>query len=172
MLDTLARRLASVQPAALCARAVPTKAGLDAARAEHERIRGRMIALQEELDWEVYRCYGLLDDDEAAELTPKPENVPEVKPGERAFEIVLARQVQRGEAGDAMVRPAPLHADHGDPEALAPGVPGCRDEAYRDNRAAQGHQPYRAARVQAPLASRALGTGGARSAHRLAAVPM
>ncbi len=98
VLDTLARRLASVKPAALCARAVPTRAGLDAARAEHERIRGRMIALQEELDWEVYRCYGLLDDDEAAELTPKPENVPELKPGERAFEIVLARRVQRGEA--------------------------------------------------------------------------
>ena len=27
-----------------------------------------MIALQEELDWDVYRRYGLLSDDEAAEL--------------------------------------------------------------------------------------------------------
>ena len=32
------------------------------------QIRGRMIALQEELDWDVYRRYGLLDDAEAAEL--------------------------------------------------------------------------------------------------------
>lgn len=96
-LDTLARRLVSVKPAALCAHAVPTRAGLDAARAEYERIRRRMIALQEELDWDVYRCYGLLDDAEAAELTTKPESVPELRPGERAFEIVLARRVQRGE---------------------------------------------------------------------------
>ena len=57
------------------------------------RIRGRMIALQEELDWEVYRLYGLLDDAEAAELIAKPESVPELKLGERAFEIVLARRM-------------------------------------------------------------------------------
>ena len=28
---------------------------------EYERIRGRMIALQEELDWEVYQRYQLFD---------------------------------------------------------------------------------------------------------------
>ncbi len=97
-LDTLARRLASVQPAEVCTREVPTKAKLDAARREHDRIRGRMIAVQEELDWDVYRRYGLLTEAEAAALTAAPDALPEVKPGERAFEIVLARQVQRGEA--------------------------------------------------------------------------
>ena len=65
---------------------------------EHERIRGQMIALQEELDWDVYRRYGLLTKDEAAALTAAPGTLPELKPGERAFEIVLARRVQRGEA--------------------------------------------------------------------------
>ena len=96
-LDGLAQELAAVEPSAVCAEAVPTRAGLDTARMKHERIRGQMIALQEELDWGVYRCYGLLDDAEAAELIAKPETVPELKLGERAFEIVLARQVKAGE---------------------------------------------------------------------------
>jgi hypothetical protein len=45
-----------------------------------------MIAVQEELDWEVYRHYGMLDED----LTT--EEPPELKLGERAFEILVARQ--------------------------------------------------------------------------------
>ena len=56
-----------------------------------------MIALQEELDWDVYRRYGLLDDAEGAELVAEAGNVPELKLGERAFEIVLARRVRIGE---------------------------------------------------------------------------
>jgi hypothetical protein len=97
-LDALARQLADVTPAALCSRAAPTRAGLDAVKAEYERIRGQMIALQEELDWEVYRGYGLLDDAELAALTANLDSIPELKLGERAFEIVLARRVQSGEA--------------------------------------------------------------------------
>ena len=38
---------------------VPTRERLDVARVEHEHIRGRMIALQEELDWDVYQRYAL-----------------------------------------------------------------------------------------------------------------
>ena len=56
-------------------------------------VHGRaMIAEQEELDWEVYRLYGLIDED----LTYSGE-VPEVSLGERAFEIALARKVAAGE---------------------------------------------------------------------------
>jgi len=47
-----------------------------------------------ELDWEVYSLYGLLPD----ELTAPADSVPELKLGERAFEIVLARKVAAGEA--------------------------------------------------------------------------
>jgi len=54
-----------------------------------------MIALQEELDWDVYRLYGLLTEREAAELCADPSTVPDLRLGERAFEIVLARR--RGE---------------------------------------------------------------------------
>ena len=57
-----------------------------------------MIALQEELDWDVYHRYGLLTDDEAADLIAEPGSVPNIDLGQRAFEIVLARQVESGEA--------------------------------------------------------------------------
>ena len=46
-----------------------------------------MIAFQEELDWQCYRLYAILDQD----LTLPPDQVPPLKLGERAFEIVLAR---------------------------------------------------------------------------------
>ena len=41
----------------------PTRERLAAARDEWQSIRARMIALQEELDWEVYSLYGLLDEE-------------------------------------------------------------------------------------------------------------
>jgi hypothetical protein len=52
-----------------------------------------MVAVQEELDWECYRLYGLLDED----LTLPEDELPELERGQRAFEIVLARQQARGE---------------------------------------------------------------------------
>ena len=75
-------------------------------------IRGQMIALQEELDWEVYWLYGLLTDQEAADLQAEAVTVPELNLGERAFEIVLARQMAAGRDRDPMVRAAWVNADH------------------------------------------------------------
>jgi Domain of unknown function (DUF7008)/Eco57I restriction-modification methylase len=74
-------------------------AELDALAREptHEQVRGRMIALQEELDWDVYYRYGLLTDAQAARLIAAPESVPEVSLGERAFEIVMARRIAAGD---------------------------------------------------------------------------
>jgi hypothetical protein len=58
-----------------------------------------MVALQEELDWQVYVSYSLLSDADATNLTaPDSDGVPELKLGERAFEIVLARKVESDEA--------------------------------------------------------------------------
>ncbi len=51
-----------------------------------------LIAVQEELDWQVYRLYGLLDDDLTYAKTP-----PGIELGQRAFEIVLARKMAAGE---------------------------------------------------------------------------
>lgn len=82
-LDGLAQRLSSLTPAAVAARGVPTRQRLAEAEAEYHLVRARMIAVQEELDWEVYRLYGLIDED----LTCA--NPPELALGERAFEIVL-----------------------------------------------------------------------------------
>jgi hypothetical protein len=92
-LDGLAQRLAAVTPAAVAERGVPTRERLAVARLEWEAVRGRMIALQEELDWQVYSLYKLLDE----ELTAPAETVPELSLGERAFEIVLARRMAAGE---------------------------------------------------------------------------
>lgn len=89
-IDGLAQRLATVTPAAVAASGVPTRERLYAAEREWNSVRARMIALQEELDWQVYSLYGLLDE----ELTAPAGSVPEVKLGERAFEIVLARKMR------------------------------------------------------------------------------
>lgn len=96
-LDSLAKQLADVEPSAACARGIPSRDRLDAAHVEHERIRRRMIALQEELDWDVYRRYGLVTDDEATSLVAEPGSVPNIDLGLRAFEIVLARKMTAGE---------------------------------------------------------------------------
>ncbi len=97
VLDRLGQRLSAVEASAVCAKSVPTRAALDAARSEHGHIRARMLALQEELDWDVYRRYGLLSDAEAADLIANPAKVPDLRLGERAFEIVLARRIAKGE---------------------------------------------------------------------------
>ncbi|MEU4691910.1 BREX-2 system adenine-specific DNA-methyltransferase PglX [Actinoplanes sp. NPDC023714] len=90
-LDESARRLTALSPVEIVKEKVPTRERLAEAKDGWHATRGRMIALQEELDWEVYHLYGLLDD----ALTCV--DVPEIRLGERAFEIVLARRMARGE---------------------------------------------------------------------------
>lgn len=94
-LDTEAQHLSANLAAAVCAHGTPTRASLDAARADAEAARARMVAVQEELDWRCYRLYGLLDD---AVEHPNP---PPLHLGERAFEIVLARRMAAGEVETA-----------------------------------------------------------------------
>lgn len=60
-----------------------------------------MIAMQEELDWQVYGFYHLLSKADAARTTVpehRRDEVPEVKFGERAFEIVIAPEAGSDEA--------------------------------------------------------------------------
>ena len=52
-----------------------------------------MISLQEELDWHCYQLYGLLVED----LRYTGDDLPELALGQRAFEIVMARQMANGE---------------------------------------------------------------------------
>jgi hypothetical protein len=93
LLDSLAQEVARQAPEAVCDGGVPTRAALDAARAERDRLRARMLAEQEELDWEVYRRYGLVAED----LTYPGDDLPGLVLGERAFEVALACRVAAGE---------------------------------------------------------------------------
>jgi hypothetical protein len=90
-LDTLACDLAEQAPARVLAHWDGTgslAALLDAAGTASHKFRGRMIALQEDLDWQCYRLYDLIDDDLSG-----PSTV-ELALGRRAFEIVLARKMR------------------------------------------------------------------------------
>ncbi|MCY7340467.1 MAG: BREX-2 system adenine-specific DNA-methyltransferase PglX, partial [Pseudonocardia sp.] len=99
-LDRLAQLLAAEEPAAVCERTTPTRDHLAAARIEHEHLRRRMIALQEELDWQVYGSYALITETETKNLLADSWVEP-LALGERAFEIVLARKVKAGEMESA-----------------------------------------------------------------------
>lgn len=93
-IDKLAQRLRSCQPEEVLKKNAPRIDVLRSAKQEWASLRARMIALQEELDWQVYPLYHLLD-----EVLHVPESdVPGIAPGERAFEIVLARRMAAGKA--------------------------------------------------------------------------
>ncbi|MFB7554486.1 BREX-2 system adenine-specific DNA-methyltransferase PglX [Streptomyces brevispora] len=102
-LDILSQKLADSEPSALSA--TPTRAALDEARTVQDKIRFRMILLQEELDWTVYGAYGLLTSTDIARTTLPGEpadlsdaDVPQLTLGQRTFEIALARRVRDEEA--------------------------------------------------------------------------
>ncbi|MGW0017584.1 BREX-2 system adenine-specific DNA-methyltransferase PglX [Rhodococcus sp. NPDC003382] len=90
-LDMLAQELAVHNPHKAVANKVPSAEAIELSCKESERIRALMIAHQEELDWECYRLYGVIDED----LSYSGE-LPGILPGERAFAIDLARAVEKG----------------------------------------------------------------------------
>ncbi|MFJ6738875.1 BREX-2 system adenine-specific DNA-methyltransferase PglX [Streptomyces sp. NPDC091279] len=104
VLDAQAQKLIKLEPSVVCAKRVPERHALLEAKVDYTKIRRRMIALQEELDWQVYGLYGLLNNAETVRTvmpSPDPDTIPEVKLGERAFEIVLARKVEAGDLDTA-----------------------------------------------------------------------
>ncbi|MEU5542557.1 BREX-2 system adenine-specific DNA-methyltransferase PglX [Streptomyces sioyaensis] len=96
-LDTLSQQLAATSPITLTVNAIPTTPALREAQATWLSTRARMIALQEELDWQVYSLYNLHPEDLRVSNNPNDPSIPEIAPGQRAFEIVLARKIERGE---------------------------------------------------------------------------
>jgi len=80
-LDRLALRLNNLSPAK----------NLNADRSTWQTTINQMIALQEELDWQCYQLYGLIDEDLTCS-TPPP-----IALGQRAFEIVMAHKMAAGE---------------------------------------------------------------------------
>lgn len=94
-LDALAQALSEASPEYLLREADQegtqlTRALLDEAKARTASIRAQMVAAQEELDWQCYRVYGLLSN------RLETASPPEVRCGERPFEIVMARRLQSG----------------------------------------------------------------------------
>lgn len=88
LIQTEADARIALLPERICADGLLSRERLDDARRLAHLHLARMIALQEELDWECYRLYGLLDED----FTLSAEKVPALALGERAFEIVMARE--------------------------------------------------------------------------------
>jgi len=92
-LDNQSRQYASHFTEAIANAGTPTFERLAKSRVEAASIRLEMIALQEELDWHCYQIYGLLSDD----VRYTRDDLPELALGQRAFEIVMARQIAKGE---------------------------------------------------------------------------
>ncbi len=95
-LDEIARQLGDLAPNRILERwgkGEDLKTLAKEAEAKTVQIRGKMIALQEELDWECYQHYGLLSDD----LRYPGDDLPELALGQRAFEIVMARLIEKGD---------------------------------------------------------------------------
>ena len=92
-IDCLSRELAELAPDHCVGQSLPTTEALDEAHTAAALIRGKLIALQEELDWQCYEVYGLVSNG----VTHAGNSLPELELGQRAFEIVMARQMAAGE---------------------------------------------------------------------------
>ncbi len=90
------RRKVAKGNASILASFAPLREILSSAREQWAAIRQQMIAGQENLDWECYKLYGLVDE-ALTESTAESSGFP-ISLGQRAFEIVLARKIAAGEA--------------------------------------------------------------------------
>jgi hypothetical protein len=91
-LDRLAARRASLlRDIASTPDATSLRDQLVNLRASDADLCARMISLQEELDWQVLAAYGVVED-----LPVLGEEAPPIAFGQRAFEILLARQIAHG----------------------------------------------------------------------------
>ncbi len=99
-LDSLARMRAASLPSAICSRTTtPNRSLLDAARAKAKGLFHEMVARQEELDWLCYRIFGLIEGTQAEHAAP-----PGLHPGERSFEMVMARRMSGGHLSSEWLR--------------------------------------------------------------------
>ncbi len=97
-LDVLAQRTALSLPAAVLGEAGGDLVGrLGQAQEAYQAGRAQLVFEQEELDWGVYRSYGLIDED----MTYSGGGMEQIALGQRAFEIALARRVADGSESTA-----------------------------------------------------------------------
>lgn len=91
-MDRLAAALLANAPEYVAGQGTPTRGELDDAKQREAVWRAALIAAQEELDWRVYRLYGVIDED----LSYEGDDIPGLALGERAFEVLMARQLRSG----------------------------------------------------------------------------
>lgn len=94
-IDHLMKRAELCEPRSVLSVPPLTEMAKKLSAAEYEwHISGQqLIAIQEELDWACYRLYCIVEID----LCCCAKDVPPINLGERAFEIVMARQMAAGE---------------------------------------------------------------------------
>lgn len=98
-LDRLAKNLDDLSPLAFLSRWIPRgkkpsetlKDSLELYKAEWSTVREQMISLQEELDWECYRLYGLVDKNLVYHSEP-----PSSRLGWRSFEMLMGSAIDKG----------------------------------------------------------------------------
>ncbi|NVM96157.1 BREX-2 system adenine-specific DNA-methyltransferase PglX [Arthrobacter wenxiniae] len=92
-IESLARAAKSLMPSSVVSSQEPTATLLETARREYESIVRQMLSEQEELDWEVYASFGLVDDG----LVYTGDDLPALNLGQRAFEMDLALKMAEGQ---------------------------------------------------------------------------
>ena len=92
-IDSLAKASLQTVPEIVCNAGTPSRNLLFAARENSVFLLSKQVSLQEELDWYCYRLYDLLHDN----FTLPKSDIPPIRLGERAFEIVIARKMAAGE---------------------------------------------------------------------------
>ncbi|MFX0595225.1 BREX-2 system adenine-specific DNA-methyltransferase PglX [Melissospora conviva] len=123
--DDLVQKLAELSPHAVVTSWIKSSSDgelstrLAKARREWDRLIGQLIFEQEELDWEVYYAYGILDQ----QLTYTGRDLCEIPLGARAFEIMLAREPTTAD------REMEWFQRHG--SVAAEAIPVVWPEAYR-----------------------------------------
>ena len=90
-LNHMAEEYRDALPDAILKCRVPSTSELAEAHQRANLIQQHMITAQEELDWQCYRLYDLIDDDLQYQGNP-----PAVALGQRAFEIVMAHKMAAG----------------------------------------------------------------------------
>ena len=97
-IDSLAAERQIHLPAQLTGQFPLATSEFDDHRESAAHLLERMIALQEELDWECYRLYGVIDDEcRYVDKAGNPCDPPPLALGQRAFEIFIARRIAAGE---------------------------------------------------------------------------
>jgi hypothetical protein len=91
-LDEVAEELGRLRPEVAMTASGEIRERVELLRDQWFQAFSRLAFLQEELDWEVYRLYGLIHED----LMYAGGGIEQMELGERAFEIALARRVADG----------------------------------------------------------------------------